>query len=108
MRYSEFMHKEATIASWISSFRAGLGTLSEAERLLLGTLIIGSGVGGGILGSLTAKGLAHTTADFNLAKKEYQNEQKKADIGYLSRKLNQEYVPETAEVEAPKSVRLLS
>lgn len=112
MRYSEFIgqgtiDKQASIASTIAAFRAGVGALEGWQRLLLGTVILGSGLTGGIAGTLAAKGTAHTTADFNLAKKEYHNEQAKADIGQLTRKLNQEYKA-AQEAYQPKSVRLLN
>lgn len=102
------MRKRAGLETVMASIRSGLGNLSDAERLLLGTLVLGCGVGGGLAGALTAKGTAHTPADFDVAKQEYQNEQGKADINYLKKKLDQEYQPPTIPVAAPKSVRLLN
>ena len=91
---------------WLAIARGAFGELEKWQRLAVGSLILTSGIVGGAGGFLAAKATAHNTRDFDLAKKEYQNEQVKADLGYLNSKLNDEF-EEGAAKSKPKSVRML-
>lgn len=84
------MRKTAVIGDLVHAFRVGASALSEGERLFLGSLLLGSAAIGGTAGYLTAKASAHNNNDYEVAKKEYSNEQTKADIGYMYNRLAQE------------------
>lgn len=67
-----------------------------------------SAAGGVGLGYVGAKLGAHGTQDIETAKKQYENERLKADLGYLSSKTRQEYDQFLArKANKPKAARVL-
>ena len=91
-----------------NTLMAGGQAVLTGHRGLTSLLLLASALGGSTAGWLAAKATSHTDSDINLAKKEYENEQVKADIGYLSQKLNHEFNENQNANDAKKSVRLLN
>lgn len=70
--------------------------------LLGATMLAGAGAG-----YLAAKATAHGAQDIDLAKKEYENERLKADIGYLSSQIKTEYDNQKNKTK-PRSARVIA
>ena len=81
----------ASVASGAAHILGGTASdiVEASTRLLMLGLIGGAALGGGI-GWGAAKLTSKSAEDIDLAKKEYQNERLKSDIGYLSGQLRQE------------------
>ena len=102
------MGKQAGLLTGLFDSLAGVGRgLFAGHRGMTGALLLSAGLLGGTAGWVTAKATSHTDSDYDLAKKEYENEQTKADLAYLSQKLNHEFQA-NKNVETPKSMRLLN
>lgn len=81
---------------------AGDMTALGASYLVAASLITGIGTGW-----LASKAAEHGKQDEDTARKGYENERLKADIGYLRGKLKQEYSQAQRKGEPPRSMRLM-
>lgn len=77
-------------AAAIKLLTGGASSAVETSAQLLIAALAGTAAVGGGIGWAAAKLMSHTPEDIDLAKKEYQNERLKSDIGYLSGQLRQE------------------
>lgn len=74
----------------------------------LGLYLLGAAAAGGIgIGAFSAYITAHGKRDEDTVKKEYENERLKADIGYVSSRLEDEY-NRAKTATKPKAARVLN
>lgn len=100
------MAKQAATQWWrqvVPALAAGTAALHNSSLFLLGSVVAG-GVG---IGALGAHITAHGKQDEDTVKKEYENERLKADIGYVSSRLEDEYNRSKTAVK-PKAARVLN
>ena len=100
------LEKEALVDSFVNAttgIASGVGQLGAmgAVYLLAATALTGIGIG-----AVGAKMTAHGDLDIDTAKKMYENERLKADLGYLSGKVKTEYEA-FKNKQAPKAARVL-
>lgn len=100
------MTKEAAL-QWLkqlfSAAAAGSTAVHNSALFLLGASVV-SGIGIGAFGAhITAEG----KQDEDTVKKEYENERLKADIGYVSSRLDDEY-NRSKTATKPKAARVLN
>lgn len=106
MTYKESIEAMRKQAGWTEPFIGGVKILGDAAQSAGAMLIAASlmtGVGTGWLASkLTSKG----KVDMENARRGYENERLKADIGYLKGRIEQEHAAQKRK-QAPKNMYLL-
>lgn len=92
-----------SLTSTVTGLVSGVGQLGAvgAVYLLAATALTGIGIG-----AVGAKMTAHSGLDMDTAKKMYENERLKADLGYLSGKVKSEYEA-FKDRQTPKAARIL-
>lgn len=105
------MVKRAAVgAAMNTATQAGVGVMNVASEIISSGAVYllaaaaATGIGAGYLG---AKITAHGKQDEDTAKKEYENERLKADLGYLSTKAKSEY-QQFKEKQAVKPARVIA
>lgn len=105
------MGKRAAVgAAMNTATQAGIGAMNMASEIISSGAVYllaaaaATGIGAGYLG---AKITAHGKQDEATAKKEYENERLKADLGYLSTKTKSEY-QKFKEKQSVKPARVIA
>lgn len=102
------MKKEAFGWSWLTTLAGNAGSalveLGTTGSVYLLALAATAGIGAGYAG---AKMSAHGDQDIDTAKKEYENERLKADLGYLKTKTESEY-DAFKRAQPPKPARIIT
>lgn len=101
------MRKQAIFGDLLPSFsdihRLAADVLATSSSYLLAAAM---GVGG-TAGYLGAKMTAHGDRDIDTARKSYDNQRLRADLGYLSGKVRQEFDAQQRQ-QAPKPARVIA
>ena len=102
------MHKRATGFSLLAKPFIGAATASS-DAITNGALYLlgAAAVAGGAIGAFGAYVTSHGKQDEDTVKKEYENERLKADVGYVSSRLEDEFNRSKNTVK-PKAARVLN
>jgi len=88
--YKRLMAKTAGVGQLIPTMTDVTTAVTDLGMLASAYLVAAATIGGMTAGGLTAKITSPGKSDMDTARKSYENERLKADIGYLKARLKQE------------------
>lgn len=101
------MDKQAVVTNLIKSIGGPAAAAGAGAHNAALYLIGAAAIAGGVIGAFGAQLTAHGKQDEDTVKKEYENERLKADVGYLSSRLEDEFNRSKMN-NKPKAARVLN
>lgn len=104
---NSYMEKKAILNAIISAVRGGWTGLTQLGTTGAVMVLAAAAATGGAAGYTAAKLTEHNPQDIDTAKKEYENERLKADLGYLRSKVRAEAAA-MENKKAPRAARVIA